>query len=145
MQQKTCKGISLNKTAGRQGQNRRSSWSPKPTRKYNPRALGLISSPCPSHSSRQVQLNKIRKKEDEECSPNPRKRAREATPSTNHEAPLVISSDEEGDQDKTLSLPQPLTMKGDTLQFMNTSQSHWYTLLQVTAQMMKTLAACLTL
>ena len=79
-QQKTYKSISLNRTAGRQGQDRRSSWSPRPTRKYNPRALGLISGPCPSHFSRQVQLNKVRKEEDEECDPNPRKRAREATP-----------------------------------------------------------------
>ena len=46
-QQKTHKSISLNRTTGRQGQNRRSSWSPKPSKKYNPRALGLISGPCP--------------------------------------------------------------------------------------------------
>ena len=118
--------------------------SPRPTKKYNPRALGLISGPCPFHFSRQVQLNKIRKEEDEECSPNPRKRAREATPFTTNEAPLEISSDEEKDQDKT-SPTSPPTMKEDILQSMNTSQSPWYTLPQVTVQMMKTLAACLTL
>ena len=110
-QQKTHKGISLNKTARRQGQNRRSSWSPKPTKKYNPRALGLISGPCPSHSSRQVQLNKIRK-EDEECGPNTRKRAREATPFTTYEAPLVVSSDEEEDQDETSPTSPPDHEKG---------------------------------
>ena len=112
VQWKTHKGISLNKTARRQGQNRRSSWSPKPTRKYNPRALGLISGPCPSHSSRQVQLNNIRKEEDEECSPNPRKRAREGTPFTIHEAPLVVSSDEEEYQDKTSPISPPDHEKG---------------------------------
>ena len=107
-QQKTHKGISLNKTARRQGQNRRSSWSPKPTKKYNPRALGLISGPCPPpHSSRQVQLNKIRKEEDKECGLNPRKGAREATPFTTHEVPLVVSSDEEEDQDKTSPTSPP--------------------------------------
>ena len=106
-QQKTHRGISLNRTAGRQGHNGRSGWSPRPTKKYNPRALGLISGPCLSHFSRQVQLNKIRKEEDEECSPNPRKRAREATPFTTHEAPLEISSDEEEDQDKTSSTSPP--------------------------------------
>ena len=111
-QQKTHKGISLNKTAGRQGQNRRSSWSPKPTKKYNPRALGLKSGPCPSHSSRQVQLNKKRKEEDEECGPNPRKRAREATPFTTYEAPLVVSSDEEEDQDETSPTSPPDHEKG---------------------------------
>ena len=41
-QQRTHRGISLNRTAGRQGQDRRSGWSPRPTKKYNPRALGLI-------------------------------------------------------------------------------------------------------
>ena len=106
-QQKTHRGISLNRTAGRQGHNGRSSWSPRPTKEYNPRALGLISGPCPSHFSRQVQLNKIRKEEDEECSPNPRKRAREATPFTTHEAPLEISSDEQEDQDKTSPTSPP--------------------------------------
>ena len=70
-------------------------------------ALGLISGPCPSHFSRQVQLNKIRKEEDEECSPNQRKRAREATLFTTHEAPLEISSDEEEDQDKTSPTSPP--------------------------------------
>ena len=106
-QQKTHKGISLNRTAGRQGQDRRSGWSPRPTKKYNPRALGLISGPCPSHFSRQMQLNKVRKEEDEECSPNPRKRAREATPFATHKAPLEISSDEEEDQDKTSPTSPP--------------------------------------
>ena len=54
-----------------------------------------------------MQLNKIRKEEDEECSPNPRKRAREATPFATHEAPLEISSDEEEDQDKTSPTSPP--------------------------------------
>ena len=54
-----------------------------------------------------MQLNKIRKEEDGECSPNPRKRAREATPFTTHEAPLEISSDEEEDQDKTSPISPP--------------------------------------
>ena len=111
-QQKTRRGISLNRTTGRQGHNGRSSWSPRPNKKYNPRALGLISGPCPFHFSRQVQLNKIRKEEDEECSPNPRKRAREATPFTTHEAPLEISSDEEEDQDKTSPTSPPDHKRG---------------------------------
>ena len=115
VQQKTHKGISLNRTAGRQGWNRRSSWSPKLTKKYNPRALGLISGPCPSHSSRQVQLNKIRKEEDEKCGPNPRKRAREATPFTTHEVPLTISSDEEEDQDKTSPTSPPDHERGHSM------------------------------
>ena len=106
-QQKTCRGISLNRTAGRQGHTGRSGWSPRPTKRYNLRALGLISGPCLSHFSRQMQLNKIRKEEDGECSPNPRKRAREATPFTTHEAPLEISSDEEEDQDKTSPTSPP--------------------------------------
>ena len=89
------------------GHTGRRGWSPRPTKKYNPRALGFISGPCPFHFSRQVQLNKIRKEEDEECSPNPRKRAREATPFTTHEAPLEISSDEEKDQDKTSPTSSP--------------------------------------
>ena len=38
---------SLTGTAGRQGHNGRSSWSSRPTKKYNPRALGLISGPLP--------------------------------------------------------------------------------------------------
>ena len=35
-QQKTHKGISLNRTAGRQGQNRRGSWSPSQLRSITP-------------------------------------------------------------------------------------------------------------
>ena len=54
-----------------------------------------------------MHLNKIRKEEDEEYGPNPRKRAREATPFAAHEAPLVISSDEEKDQDKTSPTSPP--------------------------------------
>ena len=61
---------------------------------------------------RQVQLNKIRKEEDEECGPNPRKRVREATPFTTHETPLVISSDEEEDQDKTSPTSPPDHKRG---------------------------------
>ena len=53
-----------------------------------------------------MQLNKIRK-EDEEYGPNPRKRAREATPFATHEGPLVISSDEVEDQDKTSPTSPP--------------------------------------
>ena len=83
-QQKTHRGISLNKTAGRQGWSKRSNWSPRPNKGHNPRAFGLISGPCTSPSSRQQKLNKVRK---EEASLNPRKRIREATPST-HMTPL---------------------------------------------------------
>ena len=90
-----------------------------------------------------MQLNKIRKEEDEECGPNPRKRAREATPFTTHEAPLVISSDDEEDQDKTCPTSPPDHERGHST--VHEYQSHWYTLPQVTAQMMKTLATCLTL
>ena len=43
-----------------------------------------------------------------------------------------------------LHLLHPLTMRKDTLQFMNTSQSHQYIHPLVTAQMKKTLAVCLT-
>ena len=45
-QQKTHRGISLNRTAGRQGWSRRSNWSPTPNKDHNPRAFGLISGPC---------------------------------------------------------------------------------------------------
>ena len=69
-QQKTHRGISLNKTAGRQSWNKRSNWSPRPTKDHNPRAFGLISGPCPTHSSRQEQLNHVR--EEASC-PNSRK------------------------------------------------------------------------
>ena len=97
-QQKTHRGISLYRTAGRQGGSKRSNWSPRPTEDHNPRAFGLISGPCTSPSSRQQKLNKVRK---EETSPYPRKRAWEATPFNPHGAPLVISLDEEEEQDKT--------------------------------------------
>ena len=101
-QQKTHRGISLNRAAGRQGWSKRSNWSPRPNKDHNPRAFGLISGPCMSPSSRQQKLNKVRK----EASPNPRKRAREATPFNPHDAPLVISSDEE-EQDKTSPTSPP--------------------------------------
>ena len=107
-QQKTHRGISLNRTAGRQGWSKRSNWSPRPNKDHNPRAFGLISGPCTSPSSRQQKLNKVRK---EEASPNPRKRAREATPFNPHDAPLVISSDEE-EQDKTSPTSPPDHEKG---------------------------------
>ena len=41
-QQKTHRGISLNKTAGRQGWSKRGNWSPRPNKAHNPRAFGLI-------------------------------------------------------------------------------------------------------
>ena len=68
-QQKTHRGISLNRTAGRQGWSRRSNWSPRPNKDLNPRAFCLISGPCHSPCSRQQKLNQVRK---EEASPNPR-------------------------------------------------------------------------
>ena len=141
-QQKTHRGISLNRTAGRQGWSRRSNWSPRPNKDLNPRAFGLISGPCYPPSLRQQKFNKVRKGE---ASPNPKKRAREATPFNPHDTPVVISSDEEKEQDKTLPTSPPDHERGHlaTLQFMNTSQSHQYTLLLVTAQMKKTSAVCL--
>ena len=108
-QQKTHRGIGLNRTAGRQGWSRRSNWSPRPNKDHNPRAFGLISGPCTSPSSRQQKLNKVRK---EEASPNPRKRAREATPFNPHDAPLVISLDEEEEQDKISPSSPPDHEKG---------------------------------
>ena len=108
-QQKTHRGISLNKTAGRQGWSRRNNWSLRPNKDYNPRALGLISGPCTSPSSRQQKLNKVRK---EEASPNPRKRVREATPFNPYDAPVVISSDEEEEEDKTSPTSLPDHEKG---------------------------------
>ena len=109
IQQKTHRGISLNKTARRQSWNTRSNWSSRPTKGHNPRAFGLISGPCPTHSSRQEQLNHVR---EEASSPNPRKRAREATPFTTHDAPLVVSSDEEEEQDNTSPASPPDHEKG---------------------------------
>ena len=103
-QQKTHRGISLHRTAGRQGWSRRSNWSLRPNKDHNPRAFGLISGPCTSPSSRQQKLNKVRK---EEASPNPRKRAREGTPFNPHDTPVVISSDEEEEQDKTSPTSPP--------------------------------------
>ena len=76
-QQKTHRGISLNKTAGRQSWNKRNNWSPRPTKDHNPRAFGLISGPCPSHSFWQEQLNHVR---EEASSPNPRKRVKGDNP-----------------------------------------------------------------
>ena len=38
-QQKTHKGISLNKTAGRQGWSKRSNWSPRPNKDEQPKSL----------------------------------------------------------------------------------------------------------
>ena len=108
-QQKTHRGISLNKTAGRQSWNKKNNWSPRPTKDHNSRAFGLISGPCPSHSSRQEQLNHVR---EEASSPNPRKRAREATPFSTHDAPLVVSSDEEEGQDSTSPTSPPDHEKG---------------------------------
>ena len=107
-QQKTHRGISLNKTAGRQSWNKRSNWSAMPTKDHNPRAFGLISSPSHTHSSRQDQLDQVRK---EASDINPRKRTREATPFFTHDAPLVISSDEEG-QDNTSPTSPPNHERG---------------------------------
>ena len=144
-QQKTHRGISLNRTARRQGHTGRSGWSPRPTKKYNPRALGLISGPCLSHFPRQVQLKQNKKRRRWRMQSNPRKRAREATPFTTHEAPLEISSDEEEDQDKTSPTSPPWPWK-------RTSHSPWIPAKvpgipspRLTVQMTKTLAACLTL
>ena len=97
-QQRTHRGISLNKTAGRHNWTKRSNWSPRPTKVNNPRAFGLISGPCHNHSSRQDQLDHVRK---EASGTNPRKRTREATPFGTHDAPLVVSSDEEEGEDTT--------------------------------------------
>ena len=108
-QQKTHRGISLNRTAGVQGWSKRSNWSPRPNKDHNPRAFGLISGPCTSPSSRQEKLNKVRK---EEASPNPRKRTREATPFNPHDTPVVISSDEEEEEDKTSPTSPPDHEKG---------------------------------
>ena len=138
-QQKTHRRISLNKTAGRQGWSKRSSWSSRPNKGHNPRAFGLISGPCTSPSSRQQMLNKIRK---EEASPNPKKRIREATPST-HMMPLWSLAQMKKNR-KRLHLLHPLTMRKDTLQFMNTSQSHQYTLPLVKVPMKRTSAVYLT-
>ena len=103
-QQKTHRGISLNKTAGRQGWSKRSNWFPRSNKDHNPRAFGLISGPCTSPSSRQQKLNKVRK---EEASPNPRKRI-----SNPYDAPVVISSDEEEGQEKTSPTSPPDHEKG---------------------------------
>ena len=45
-QQKTHRGISLNRTTGRQGWSRRNNWSPRANKDLNPRVFGLISGPC---------------------------------------------------------------------------------------------------
>ena len=108
-QQKTHRGISLNKTAGRQGWSRRSTWSPRPNKGHNPRAFGLISGPCMSPSSRQQKLNKVRK---EEASPNPRKRIREATPFNSYDAPVLINSDDKEEQERTSLTSPPDHEKG---------------------------------
>ena len=76
-QQKTHRGISLNRTAGRQGRSKRSIWFPRPNKDHNPRAFGLISDPCTSPSSRQQKLNKVRK---EEASPNPKEESKGSNP-----------------------------------------------------------------
>ena len=103
-QQKTHRGISLNKTAGRQGWSKRSNWSPRLNKDHHPRAFGLTSGPYTPPSSRQQKLNKVRK---EEASPNPRKRIREATPFNPYDTHVVISSDEEEIQEKTSPTSPP--------------------------------------
>ena len=108
-QQKTHRGISLNKTAGRQGWSKRSTWSPILNKGHNPRAFGLISGPCMSPSSRQQKLNKVRK---EEASPNPKKRIREATPFNSYDAPVVINSDDKEEQERTSPTSPPDHEKG---------------------------------
>ena len=110
-QQKTHRGISLNKTAGRQGWSKKGNWSHRPNKDNNPRAFGLIADPCTSPSPRQQKLNKVRK---EEASPNPRKRARETTPFNLHDTPVVIGSDEEDKQEKTSPTSPPDHEKGHT-------------------------------
>ena len=107
-QQKTHRGINLNKTAGRQGWSKRSTWSPRLNKGPNPRAFGLISGPCMSPSSRQHKLNKVRK---EDASPNPRKRIREATPFNPYNALVVINSDDE-EQERTSPTSPPDNEKG---------------------------------
>ena len=106
--QKTHRGISLNKTAGRQGWSKRRTWSPRLNKDHNPRAFGLISGPCMSPSSRQQKLNKVRK----EASPNLRKRIREATPFNSYDAPVVINSDNEEEQERTSPTSLPDHEKG---------------------------------
>ena len=139
-QQKTHRGISLNKTAGRQGWSKRSTWSPRLNKGNNPRAFGLILGPCTSPSSRQKKLNKVRKGE---ASPNPRKRIREATPFNSYDTLWSLTQMTKKNR-KGLHLLHPLTMRRDTLQFMNTSQSHQYTLPLVKAPMKRTSAVYLT-
>ena len=108
-QQKTHRRISLNKTAGRQGWSKRSTWSPRLNKGHNPRAFGLITGPCTSPSSRQQKLNKVRK---EEASPNPRKRIREATPFNSYNTPVVINSDDKEKQERTSPTSPPGHEKG---------------------------------
>ena len=108
-QQKTHRGISLNKTAGRQGWNKRSTWSPRPNRSHNPRAFGLISGLCTSPSLRQQKLNKVRK---EEASSNTRKRIREATPFNSYNTPVVIDSNDDEEKERTLPTSPPDHEKG---------------------------------
>ena len=140
-QQKTHRGISLNKTAGRQGWSKRSNWSPRPNKGHNPRAFGLISGPCMSLSSRQQKLNRVRK---EEASPNPRKRIREATPFNLHDAPVVINSDDEEEQERASPTSPPDHEKGHPAVYKYQPKSHQCILLLVKAPMKRTSAAYLT-
>ena len=139
-QQETHWGISLNRTSGRQGWSRGSNWSPRPNKDHNLRAFGLISGPCTSPSPRQQKLNKVRK---EEASPNPRKRAREATPFTPHDTSVVISSDEEEEQDKISPSSPPDQEKGHPAVYEYQPKSPAYPPPSDQLQM-KTLAVCLT-
>ena len=82
---------------------------PRPNKGHNPRAFGLISGPCTSLSSIQQKLNKVRK---EEASPNPRKGIREATPFNAYDAPVVINSDDEEEQERTSPTSPPDHEKG---------------------------------
>ena len=60
-QERTHQCISLYKAAGRQRQLRNSCWSPRPNRKQNPHAFGLIADhPSGTTSARQHKLNKVR-------------------------------------------------------------------------------------
>ena len=83
---------------------------PQANQESQPKGLCLISGPCHTHSSQQDQLDQVRK---EASDTNPRKRAREATPFGTHDAPLVISSDE-GGQDTTSPTSPPNRERGHT-------------------------------
>ena len=88
-QERTHQHISLHKTAGRHKQFRNSYWSPRPNRKQNLHAYGLIAD---NPSARQHQLNRVRHRSISGMEKSPRKRIREMSPTGSFADPVIVNN-----------------------------------------------------